>query len=154
MLKDRLWHVNIAILCGALLIGCSSVRKAEVGLSRSKTIDLDSGTVELPDNFIHFRDQGIDSTVGDFTRTDGRFRIKYDIGGMAGVGTSAKFENIVSSNSMTVGKLTAIIVVYRWGETPNAVVSFPATDANFFAAVRDDSQLEALKKLVATYKPK
>jgi len=154
MLKNRLRHLNIAIVYGALLIGCSSVRNAEVGPSSSKTIDLGSGTVELPNDFIHFRGQGIDSMVGDFTRSDGRFRIGYDIGWMAGVGTSQKFENVVSSNSMTVGKLTAIIVVDRWGETRHAVVSFPDTSANFFATIGDDSQLEVLKQLVATYKLK
>jgi hypothetical protein len=147
-------HLNIAIVCSALLFGCSSVRNAEVAQPHSKTVDLYYGTVELPNNFIHFRGQGIDSVVGDFTRTDGRFRIEYDIGAMAGVITSQPIENVVSSNSVTVGNLNAIIVVSRSGRTRLAMVSFPDPMVNFFADIADDSELEVLKKLVSTYKSK
>jgi hypothetical protein len=148
-------HSTIAIVCSALLIGCSSVRDSDVTSQRNRTVDLPTGTIELPRDFIYFQGQGIDSYVGDFTRTDGRFRISYDIGLMAGVATSQAQHDIVSSNTMTVGKLTAIVVVTRWHEMPEqAVISFPETTANFFAVIRDDSELETMKQIVSTYKPK
>ena len=148
-------HSTIAIVCSALLMGCSSVRDSNLASPRSRTVDLPTGTIELPSNFIYFQGQGIDSYVGDFTRTDGGFRIEYDIGLMAGVATSQPYKDIVSSNSMTIGKLTAIVVVTRWHFGAEwAVISFPDTAANFFAVIRNDSQLQTLKQIASSYKPK
>lgn len=148
-------HLNIAIVCSALLIGCSSVHNAKVEQPHSRTVDLlDGATVELPNNFVHFRGQGIDTMVGDFTRIDGRFRINYDVGMLAGVYTSQPVENVVSSNSVMVGNLNAIIVVSRRGRRRQAVVSFPDETVNFYATIADDSQLKELEDLVLTYQHK
>lgn len=144
----------ITIICTALLAGCCSRHYSNLLSRRTTTIDLETGTVELPNGFIHYRGRGIDSLVGDFTRRDGKFRINYDVGEMAGVYTSQPVDHIVSSNNITVGKLQACIVVSKRRDTKWAVVSFPDTAANFFADIHENSELEALKKVVATYKLK
>ena len=121
----------------------------------AETIDLRGGTAELPGGFTHTRDKGKDSTVGHFTSADGKLTINYDIGRMAGVYAKASdLKDIVSSESVKVGDLAALIVVH--GSKPkNIVISFPAGGpANFFAEVRGEEDIAAVRKLVMTFKLK
>jgi hypothetical protein len=121
----------------------------------SDRIDLGVGTVELPKGFTHKRGQGIDSLVGRFMSSDGAVVINYDIGPMAGVyAANSSNKPVRSSSNLKAGTLTGLFIVFG-PDTRRAIVSFPTVGpTNFFIHVRKDSDIDTLKKLAATFKPK
>ena len=149
-------HARILIACCALFAGCSAPPHTAPAAIGQETVDLDTGTVDLPVGFTHSRDQGIDSLVGHFTSTDGHLVIHYDIGFLAGVYASQTMgKDIVSSSKATVHGLTTLILVAHWENANHAIVSFPkGGPANFYAELRDDADLEIVKKLAFTFKLK
>ena len=120
----------------------------------AETVDLVVGTVQLPAGFKHTRGQGDDSIVGHFTSPDG-LEIRYDIGPMAGVyATHPSHKPLVSSAELKVGDLTGLLIVFGT-TTQTVVVSFPTIGpTNFFAQIRNKNDMEAVKKLAMTFKPK
>ena len=149
-------YLSIFIVCCALFAGCSSSRDAGEGAVKREVVDLYVGTVELPDGFTHSRGEPLDSFNGHFTSTDGHLMICYDIGAMAGVYTSGIVEkDITSSSKTTVHGLTALIVIARQKDTRHAYISFPrGGPANFYAIIKDDDDLEMVKKLAFSYRLK
>ena len=148
-------HFSIICLCGILLTGCSSTRNEESYSSGNTLIDLYDGTVELPGGFTHTNGKGIDSFVGHFTLSDEKLVISYDIGINASVAALHPEGKILSSTNVTVNGLTAIIVTTQLNGVKHAIVSFPnGGPANFFAAIRNNSDLELVKKLSLSYRLK
>ena len=50
----------------------------------AERVEMRTGTVVLPQGYIHRQLRGTDSSPGSFVRADGGFTVHYDIGGMAG----------------------------------------------------------------------
>lgn len=144
----------IVFVCSVFFLGCKFSRDEEPLLTGKNIVNLGSGTVNLPNGFTHSHGQGIDSTVGHFTSGDGHLVINYDIGLMAGVyASNMEGKEILSSSKVTAHGLKAIIVVSRWKNATHAIVSFPkGGPANFFAAIRNDTDLEAVTNLALSYR--
>ena len=149
-------YLSIFIVCCALFAGCSSSRDAGEGAVKREVVDLYVGTVELPDGFIHSREEGIDTIIGHFTSADGHLVIHYDIAILGSAFAShIKAKDIISSYQTTVHGLTALIVVARQEDTKFVYITLPEVGpAIFYADIRDDADLEMVKKLAFSFRLK
>jgi hypothetical protein len=112
-------------------------------------VKLSSGDVTLPMGFAHERLPGIDSELGRFTSPDGKLIIHYDIGGMAGV-----YVKRTAEFTETRINGTTMLIRVRGRPRDEVVVSFPTEGpTNFFAEVRDSTDIETVKSIAMSFKP-
>lgn len=110
------------------------------------------GNIKLLDGYTHERGRGIDSSVGNISKTGG-IAIRYDIGRMAGNYASRYAldkKNVEWAKTQTVNNQTLEIVYLKDG---NIYASFPATYANFMAPVKTNEELTDFLLMVTTYNP-
>jgi len=120
--------------------------------AQENIVRLPSGDVTLPKGFTHKPRKGIDSQVGSFISPDGSLVIDYDIGPFAGV--YARRRGASEFSEAQIGGTTMMIELR--GQPPSKVfITFPAYGpTNFSAAVRGGSDIEIVKEIAVSFKPR
>ena len=131
-------------------VGTVVLEVEELAAGQTKSIvRLSSGDVTLPMGFAHERLPGIDSELGHFTSPDGKLIIDYDIGDMAGV-----YVKRTAGFSETRINGTTMLIELRVRPRNRVLVSFPTEGpTNFFAEVRDGTDIEIVRNIVMSFKP-
>jgi hypothetical protein len=151
--------------CAALiLILCSCSDRVPVPALRGSSWDRPSGTfgwrngqVNIPFG-LYYRDAfGADSFMGEFYSLDEKLIIQHDIGAYAGAW--AQRSDAIFFEERVIDGARVWIAQRPCGPKNNrgklAVVTFPDNDcANFYTESRDQSGLEAIRKIASSFRPK
>lgn len=123
---------------------------------QAETIDLGSGTIDLPPGFVHKPGQGIDSKVGSFVSAKEQMEIHYDIGRMAGLYADPKEskDRYVWFKEGDVGGARYYYALSARG-VKGLYVTFPdAGPTNFYADVRTEREIERVLNIVIKFSPR
>ena len=127
----------------------------------AETYDVRDGTFEAPEGFVFKHTGTKDSFMGTLTRRADGFTITFDVGWMAGVHMSdAKKPDCTFYRRHSVGGIPASTGIQRAaaGRRITTTVDYDrATNrqpANFWAEVRDESDVAEFLLIVTTYKAK
>lgn len=126
--------------------------------SQTKPRDLPNlpppGNIKLLPNYTFERKQGIDSSVGTFSKKDG-LSIGYDIGRMAGNYVKSVYsrekQNTVWLKTQIINGQELTLLYLKNGKI---YASFKDSYANFFADVKNDEELTDFLLIVSTYDSK
>ena len=110
------------------------------------------GDIEMLDGYIHVPQSGIDSKVGEISKSGG-MAIRYDIGIMAGVyaGRCSPSDDCQWFKSQTVNGREVLISLTKDGKV---AATFRKENANFFAQTKSVEDVADFLIMVLTYKVK
>ncbi len=116
-------------------------------------IDPPPGSINLVDGYIHTKKQGIDTAVGEISKSN-HLKINYDIGFLASNYASRIYndlgENVAWYKLQKVNDMTLYLIR---GKDGTIVATFPETCANFYAKTTSDEEVADFILMIMTYKP-
>ena len=108
------------------------------------------GDIRMLEGYKHIRRQGIDTTVGEISKTGG-LTIRYDIGRLAGAYAAKcqRKENCVWFKRQLVNGSELWLGLTKEGEI---LATFLGDDANFFAQTKSSEDIVDFLTMVLTYR--
>lgn len=108
------------------------------------------GRIKLLDGYTHFREQGIDTSVGRIKK-EGGLDIAYDIGHLAGEYTNTCVRDKNNCVWFKEQKLELEVVKIALTKDGEIIATFPKTTANFFARVKSQEDIADFLIMILTY---
>lgn len=114
-------------------------------------VSLPPGNIKLLPGYTHERKQGIDSRVGEISKTEG-ITIRYDIGRMAGNYIDSVYprekQNLVWIKNQKINNHDLTIILLKDG---SIYATFTDVTANFISNVKNNEELTDFLLMILTY---
>ena len=108
--------------------------------------------VEIPENFNHIPEQGIDSKIGKILNDDESIIIRYDLGRLAGLYADPKEAN--NYKIFEEGEIDQTKYYYAVDKQDNLYVTFPDYGLNFIYKLKSNEDYRNILNLILTFKLK